>query len=367
MLKSLLFSFLSPAPERLRLDNASRDAWMRDALALTYPDPKDLDAWARFREAAARLAILHLPVYMTAELWRFYAFGEQDSVRLENLPVDPVLPAVPQDGSRPAAKTAVSEAVVLGLIAPWAEILSYRNEKHGVPIHEVTPIEGRETQQSNAGRVAFGYHSDNAFLPNKFRQEGILLYGLRNEDTATLVMSAEQIAESASPALLEQLARPAFRHAVPLSYQLPPTLKSLPRPILWRDTMGRMRVTAASSSIEPVDDASRKALDEFRGLIHSLQPFRGVVSPGTALVFKDDRVLHGREPVASERWLQRAYFRENLRDLRTATQSDSRAFCFDVETLLAASGRSLPRGERPSPMTRIVGSTPLSASYPAAR
>jgi L-asparagine oxygenase len=336
MVKSLLFSFLSPAPERLRLDNATRDAWTQEALTLTYPDPRDLDAWTAFRDTCAQLSLKYLPATMTAELWRFYAFGEQDSVRLENLPVDPVLPPVPVDGMRPANKTAVSEAVVQGLIAPWAEILSYRNEKQGVPIHEVTPIEGREQQQSNAGRVAFGYHSDNAFLPNQFRQEGILLYGLRNEDTATLVMSAEQIAEAASPALLEQLARPAFRHAVPMSYQLPATLKSAPRPILSRDTLGRMRVTAASSTIEPVDAAAGRALEEFRALIHSLQPFRGVVSPGTALVFKDDRVLHGRDTVAGERWLQRAYFRENLRDLRSATHSDPRAFCFDVEALLNA-------------------------------
>ena len=318
----------------MRLEDARRDAWCREASKLHYPDPKDLDAWAAFREASARLAIEHLPVNMTAELWRFYAFGEQDSVRIDNLPVDPVLPAVPLDGIRPKQKSAVSEAVVMGLIAPWAEILSYKNEKQGVPIHEVTPIEGREAQQSNAGRVAFGYHSDNAFLADKFRQEGILLFGLRNEDTATLVMSAEQIAESAPRALQEQLCRAAYRHAIPMSYQLPSSLKSAPRPILWRDNMSRMRVTASSSSIEPIDDASRKALDEFRALITSLRPLHAVVGPGTALIFKDSRVLHGRDTVAGERWLQRAYFRENLRDLRAAANSDPREFSFDVEKLL---------------------------------
>ena len=157
---SLLFSFLSPAPARMRVEDSQRDAWMRAALGLQYPDPKNLDAWAAFRGAASQLALQHLPATITAELWRFYAFGGMDSVRIDNLPVDPTLPPVPTDGMRPAGKTAVSEAVVLGLISPWAEILSYVNEKKGVPIHEVTPIEGREQQQSNAGRVAFGFHSD---------------------------------------------------------------------------------------------------------------------------------------------------------------------------------------------------------------
>ena len=38
----------------------------------------------------------------------------------------------------------------------------------------------------------------------------------------------------------------------------------------------------------------------------------------------------------------------------------------EVETLLRASGRSLPRGERPIPATVSSGSTALSASYAAA-
>ena len=52
---------------------------------------------------------------------------------------------------------------------------------------------------------------------------------------------------------------------------------------------------------------------------------------------------------------------------RYQAPSASRNRTGEVETLLTAVGRSLPRGERPSPMTRIVGSTALSASYAAAR
>src|SRR5712691_6387917 len=39
----------------------------------------------------------------------------------------------------------------------------------------------------------------------------------------------------------------------------------------------------------------------------------------------------------------------------------------DVEILLRASGRSLPRGETPTPTTVMAGSTDFSASYAAAR
>jgi hypothetical protein len=58
--------------------------------------------------------------------------------------------------------------------------------------------------------------------------------------------------------------------------------------------------------------------------------------PGTALLFKDDRVLHGRDSFAESRWLQRAYFTDSLDPLRKATRSDPHAFAFDAGALLCA-------------------------------
>jgi len=100
------------------------------------------------------------------------------------------------------------------------EILSYLNEKLGAPIQEVAPIQGMERIQSNAGRVQFGFHSDNAFLPRRFRQNGILLYGLRNQDAATLVLTAGQIMEAAPPDLAALARETDFpsRPALPASH-----------------------------------------------------------------------------------------------------------------------------------------------------
>ena len=52
---------------------------------------------------------------------------------------------------------------------------------------------------------------------------------------------------------------------------------------------------------------------------------------------------------------------------RYQAPSASRKRTGEVETLLAAVGRSLPRGDRPRPITLIPGSTAFSASYAAAR
>ena len=158
---------------------------------------------------------------------------------------------------------------------------------------------------------------------------------------ATLLLSAEQIVAAAPRWLRSELALPAFRQACPQSFGKAGLL-SAPGPILWRDGVGLMHVTAASSFIEPVDEQAGEALAEFRALCARLQPLRVVVTPGTALLFKDDRVLHGRDRVSGARWLQRTYFRESLDSLRAATHSSPHAFAFDARALNAVPGHSVP-------------------------
>jgi L-asparagine oxygenase len=337
-LRSLPFPAPRPmAAPALRLPDSIRDQWTRDAAALQFPDYRDLVTWRAFCGRATRLARTHLPAGAAQELNRFFSPAGENTLVIENLPVDPNLPPIPRDGVRPAAKQAVTEAVIAGILMEWGEILAFLNEKSGAPIHEVTPVPGMERVQSNAGRVRFGFHSDNAFLPSRLRQRGILLLGLCNEDTATLLLSADQILASAPSELADSLAKPIFRHACPASFNFPgaPAV-SQPCPILWRDELGLARVSAASSSIEPLTAEARRALQRFRDLILSLDPARIVVAPGTALLFKDDRVLHGRDPVGGPRWLQRAYFTDSLQPLRQAVRSDPRAFAFDARALLCA-------------------------------
>jgi L-asparagine oxygenase len=327
----------SPSVEfpSLRLPERNRESWTRDAARLTYPDYHDLHAWTAFSDASVGLALRHLPEHFAEALDEFFSPTGIPALMFENLPVDPELPPIPSDGQRPRNKQAVSEAVICGIVGMHGAILSYLNEKLGAPIQEVAPIQGMERIQSNAGRVRFGFHSDNAFLPRRFRQNGILLYGLRNQDAATLVLTAGQIMEAAPADLAASLAKPIFRHACPASFSGIAAV-SAPCPILWRDELGLARVSAASSTIEPLTPEAAAALNRFRKLLMALEPARVVVLPGTALLFKDDRVLHGRDSFAGSRWLQRAYFTDSLDPLRKATHSDPGAFAFDAGALLRA-------------------------------
>jgi len=317
---------------RLRLPDRNREAWLDATLALPYANFRDLEAWAAFRDSAARLCEEHLVDDIQESLGRFFSPAGAACLIIENLPVDPRLPPVPLDGLRPLTKQAVSEAVIAGLIGRRAAILAYANEKSGSPIHELAPVPGLEMTQSNAGRTPMEYHTDGAFLPSRFRPRGLLLFGLFNIDTATLVLTAERLMDAASPELRDALARPWYRHAPPTSFSCEAVCR--PGPILWRDDDGAACVAAASSAIEPLNSAARDALREFRWLCAELTPLRIVIQPGTALLFRNDRVLHGREAVSGSRWLQRAYFIDSLAPLREATNSDPRAFCFDAQALL---------------------------------
>ncbi len=207
--------------QRLRLPDAAKPAWLREASALVYSGTGDPSAWRAFVDASVFLAKRHLPADVAEALAGFFAAEGPDALLIENLPVDPQLPPPPSDGKRPASKAAVSEAVIAGLIERHAAIVTYSNEKSGAPIHEITPVEGLEHQVSSTGRVPFACHTDAAFLAPRFSPRGLLLFGLLNQPGApTAVLPLDRILEAASPALVGLLEQPIFRHPSPSSFEV---------------------------------------------------------------------------------------------------------------------------------------------------
>src|SRR5580658_8477314 len=198
---------------RLIFPQEAKFTWLQQALELAYPDPRDRKAWGAFTAVSARLAQSHLPSGIQERLNQFFSPDGPDALLIENLPVDPDLPPSPDDGRRPSRKTAVSEAVLAGLIEPHAKIFAYANEKDGAPIHEVAPVAGKEDTPSNAGRVPFPCHTDVAFLAPDFSPQGLALLGLRNPlAAATSILALEKILDSAPQSLIDSLSKPIFQH-----------------------------------------------------------------------------------------------------------------------------------------------------------
>jgi hypothetical protein len=299
---------------------------------LVYPDPTDPAAWRAFADASVCLAKRHLPAEVIEALAGFFRPEGPDALLIENLPVDPSLPSPPSDGKRPASKTAVSEAAIAGVIERHASIVAYSNEKGGAPIHEITPVQGLEHQVSSTGRVPFACHTDAAFLAPRFCPRGLLLFGLLNEPGApTAVLPLDRILEAATPGLVHALEQPIYRHPSPSSFEVAAAVVG---PIVWRDSAGTAHIAVQTHAVQPVNEEARSAIAQLRALLDTLETERVVLHPGDALLFKNDRVLHGRDAFSGERWLQRAYFTDSLAPFRARAGAPEDAFVFDASRLL---------------------------------
>ena len=227
--------------------------------------------------------------------------------------------------------------MIAGLIEAHAAIVSYSNEKAGAPIHEITPVAGQEHVSSSSGRAPFACHTDAAFLAPRFSPRGLLLFGLRNQpDASTAVLPLDRILEAAPPALMRSLEKPIFRHPAPSSFEMTAAVIG---PIVWRDARGTARIAVQTHAVQAADGTEAEealaAIAQLRSLLDSLETLRVVLHPGDALLFKNDRVLHGRDAFTGERWLQRAYFTDSIGAFQERAGVTAPEFVFDASRLLS--------------------------------
>jgi L-asparagine oxygenase len=320
------------------LPKAIRERWLEAIRDWQFPSG-NLTEWKSFNIQAGSSASTFLTPEILQLLDNFSRPNGPDAFVIDGLPLDPALEPTPQDGKRPPEKSAISESVMAGIIKQMGhQILSYKQEKQGAAFHELVPIAGHEMIQSNAGRVKFGFHTDNSHLPARFRQEGIALFGLRNEtDVATLLITLDDIKAVISPELLLKLRYPIYRISAPLSFDLAGwSVLTEPRPIIWTDDNGIDRIALPRSNFKQANAEADAAMKKFRKLLDNMKPRHVVLGPGRFLAFRDNRALHGRDTVIGDRWVQRVYFSKSLALHRAATNSDSREFAFDIRLLMMA-------------------------------
>lgn len=320
------------------LPSTARDRWLQTIEGLTFPN-YDLPGWSVFRTQAREAAAAVLPDDVVKLLSEFARPGGHDAITIDNLPIDADLGVTPPDGQRPLYKKAVSEAVITGIVERMGcEVFSYKQEKGGELFHQLVPVAGEEEKQSNTGRAKFGYHTDNANIPTRFRQECLGLFGLRNEkDVCTLIITLDELKQAIPDALWRELRYPIYQFPAPLSFDLAGwSVLSECRPVIWTDDSGIDRIALPRSDFVQPDTESEAAIIELRALLDTIQPWRIVISPGRFLAFHDNRVLHGRDKVMGDRWLQRVYFSHTLKSLRVATHSAPGEFSFDARLLMMA-------------------------------
>lgn len=323
----------------LSLPDSNSRQWQKEAQLINVP--RNVDPYLWLLPRAKELALLYLPEDMKETIGQINKPGGLTHCVLKGVPQDPQLPPTPSDGKRPVNKeTWVSEIVLLGIItyALGAEPFSYLEEKLGDLIHQVAPIKGLEDSQSNAGSNRFKWHSDNAPLVRSCLPEGIALSCLRNQgETATLYAPIDEIIAAMHPRDVEVLRQPRFRVRSPESFCLfgGKLIYSEPRPII-REGLAGAEIALATYNVLPVNAQDEEAQMALWGLKSALRPPVAksvVLHPGEILIFSNVRGLHSRGPITGDRWLQRCYFRQDLRDMRRLSSKSDTCRVFSSEQL----------------------------------
>ncbi|MGK8933367.1 hypothetical protein ACRS85_11155 [Pluralibacter gergoviae] len=141
---------------------------------------------------------------------------------LHNLPVDVKLPSQPDNGLRPYHKNYISEHVLTGVTGTLGyNVFSYKQEKQGSLVHEITPTAGNENDRSSNGIVEFGFHTDAAYLPREIRPEILALLCLKNDSTTgTEIVSLENITRHLSSKVVDILKSKNFIIRAPHSFNI---------------------------------------------------------------------------------------------------------------------------------------------------
>lgn len=243
-------------------------------------------------------------------------------VLLENLPVDPELPATPSVGGplRPGYKrTYVSEflAVALGALID-AEVFNFRQEGHGrAPLFDnVVPVAALREQRGAGGYANnFPFHCESAW--HRMRPDYLVLVGVRADQGARTLLAS-----------ISDIARAGLAHTMPAgAYRLKP-----PDLYLQLHRAGMPLGTPMFNGMAPIGpDATINV--NFNGTdclgtpavcwLAELEEFIEanavgcVLGPGSALLMNNSRVCHtrtGYEPEfgATARWFLRANFKRGL-------------------------------------------------------
>jgi L-asparagine oxygenase len=316
-----------------RLPDLNRRVWQSELAGLDFPSQGDA-AWSAFEDISTQLAARHVP----PEIWESLAeLSESRGVLvIENLPLDAPLAEPPRDNFRPAHKTAVSEAVHLGIVRRLACVFGFQEEEEGSLFHQIAPKAGLEESQSNGGVVPFKPHSDDAFLFRQHRPEFLSLFGLVNEQCApTWVFPVEGILEPLSREVVEQLQRPDYRHAPPQSFVMGNAeVGATLHPVVEQRENG-WEVSFNSVRTHGIRTGAESALAAFREALQRAPHSEVVISPGTLLIFSNLRHLHGRGAISGRRWLQRLYSRCDLSALRADSGVAAPGLVFPAERLVA--------------------------------
>jgi hypothetical protein len=188
------------------------------------------------------------------------------------------------------------------------EVFGYPQEKSGALFHDVYPIEGAETTNTNAGRVPFALHTENPVLPRAARPEVLALCTINNESgTETMILPISRLAARMPADVRAALESPIFTFRQNESFEMNGYAIQRKNMVILRqrDGFDEFRWAEAANHLHSTPDGEA-ALDWVKNIYEDLCE-RVVLQPGQAVIFNNHRCIHGRGSVQGRRWLKRAY------------------------------------------------------------
>ncbi len=263
---------------------------------------------------------------------------------VSGLPTDPQLPPTPLDGERaPERASYVGEAVLLGLAALIGEPIGYETEKQGQIIHNLIPIKGAETTQSNRGSSSFlSFHNDSVYDSSDHfhvnNPDFLILYGHRADPARTaktFYVSAKTLQRVLPDEIVATLSKPHFRMAAPANFtdliNGGKKYWSKPMPILFGDLV-HPEIAVAANGVKALTDTAQAALEALTAACQNPDNHTEVlVDSGTALLINNRKGLHARSSFKAtysdkERWLLRANIRQNTWQMRARMTAHNMVF-----------------------------------------
>jgi L-asparagine oxygenase len=319
-----MWNSMVPDPERREMERAFSGCGPVD------DDPEPFLA-AVFSEIGC------LPAEVIRSLLQFRADPAAPGMLLiEGMPVDADLPPTPTsfNGHRPK-ETYVSEASVLMIALLLGEPVAYADEKDGVLVQNVFPIEAEKHAPSNeSSDTDLGFHTELSFsrkqpdLPlHLMSPDFLLLLGLRAAplaDAVTTLADAREFCKLLSHRALATLRQPLFQLRAPYSFT---HLNGTDRP--WSSAVPLLHGTVETPTVafdlacgvRGIAPDAQEALEELRHAVSTPEVQSHIrLGAGDLLVINNRRCAHARSRFharfdGTDRWLQRVYVRRSLEGL----------------------------------------------------
>lgn len=233
-----------------------------------------------------------------------------------------------QDNLHIAKKMALATAFVVG------EPFQYLQQNNGHLVADIKPNPSLRDTQSSGGAVEFGWHTDDAFFIPDVRTHWIMLWGYWNPGkTRTKLSPLNEIINRLPSATIGVLLQKRFSIRIPVTIGGNDERWTKPISILRTNNHQEYEIAVPTFDVKPElenDDEARNAIESLVDAADSVQT-QYSLEDGSLMIFDNNRCLHARDRISSDRHIFRIYIRPDLEELKK--QVEGSEYVFDAARL----------------------------------